>query len=61
LQRAHEIIATNPDVMTGAVDWMKVLADGVFWEYIALPLAVVATQVSRVLPRARRVARGARS
>lgn len=61
LQRAHQIMATNPEVMSRAVDWMKVLVDGVFWGYVALPLAAVATHVSRTLPRATAVARDARS
>jgi hypothetical protein len=61
LQRAHQIMAANPEVASRAVDWMKVLVNGVFWGFVALPLAVAATQVSRMLRPARRVVRSARS
>lgn len=53
VQRAHQIMASNPGVASRTVDWMKVLVDGVFWGYVALPLVVVAAQVSRMARRTR--------
>lgn len=54
LQRAYEIMATNPDVVNRSVDWGALSVNGVFWACSALFLVVVTTQVSRVLRSVRR-------
>lgn len=61
VQRAHEILASHPEVASRTVDWMKVLVDGVFWGYIALPLAVVAAQLPPMARRRWPAIRSARS
>jgi len=54
-------MATNPGVASRAVGWMKVLVDGVFWGYVALPLAVADAQVSRMSRQTPPATRSARS
>ncbi|TWP46950.1 hypothetical protein FKR81_33370 [Lentzea tibetensis] len=48
LQRAHEIMAANPDVVNHRVDWVALVGNAVFWGCWALFLVVVTTQVSRM-------------
>ncbi|MEU3454902.1 hypothetical protein ABZ671_15065 [Micromonospora sp. NPDC006766] len=56
VQHAHQIMATNPEIVGRSIDGFKAFVDGTFWGYVALPLAAVTTQVGRVLQQARQVA-----
>ena len=57
LHRAHQIMAADPGVAVPTLDGLKMILDGVFWAYVALPLVVVSTPVCRALRRSRRAAR----
>lgn len=61
VDRAHQIMATDPGVARPTLDGFKVILDGVFWAYVALPLVIVTVQAGRIPRRSRPAPRATRS